>query len=74
MHKNVVSDALNAIFNAVYDLINYDKNIVLKFGFCNIYFKDKNFSYVYSGELRSTITSLMPTERKVKILFSFEEE
>lgn len=33
-NKNVVSDGLNSIIIAVYDLITLGKNVILKTGFC----------------------------------------
>ena len=65
LDKNVVIDSLNAIFSAVYDLINMGKNIVLKLGFCNIYFTDKNMTYYFSSEIGNAITDIAQTENKV---------
>lgn len=34
--KDVVTDALNTIFQAIIDLVKYNKDLVLQFGFANI--------------------------------------
>jgi len=64
--KNVVNDSLNAIFAAIYDLINIGKNIVIKFGFCNIYFMDRNLTYSFAGDLGKTISDLVESETKFR--------
>jgi hypothetical protein len=66
LNKNVVIDSLNAIFAAIYDLINIGKSIVLKFGFCNIYFMDRNLTYSFSGDIGKTIADLVDSESKFK--------
>lgn len=69
LDKNVVVDSLNAIFSAIYDLINIGKNIVLKLGFCNIFFTDKNFNYYFSPEIGNIVSDLVQSESKVDNLF-----
>jgi len=64
--QHVVTDSLNAIFAAIYDLINIGKNIVLKTGFCNIYFVDRNLTYSFAPEIGKTITDLMSSESKFR--------
>lgn len=66
LNKNVVIDSLNAIFAAIYDLITIGKNIVLKTGFCNIYFMDKNLTYSFAPEIGKTMTNLLESESKVR--------
>ena len=39
---DVVTDALNTIFLAIKDLIKYDKNLDLAFGFCNVRINNKS--------------------------------
>lgn len=66
VHKNVVEDTLNAVFNAVYDLINMGKSITLKFGFCNVHFYDKNISYTFAPDLSKTMTNIHETRSRMK--------
>jgi hypothetical protein len=66
VHKNIVQDTLNAIFTAVYDLIDMGKNVYLKTGFCNINFVDRNLTYNFSPNLGRTVTNLTESEPKVK--------
>lgn len=65
LNKNVVSDALNAINIAVYDLITLGKNIILKTGFCNIYFVDRNMTYSFSADIKVMTKKLPESEEKV---------
>jgi len=67
LNKNVVDDSLNATFSAIYDLINIGKNIIIKTGFCNIYFVDRNLTYSFSPEIGKSVTNLVESESKVKI-------
>ena len=69
LDKNVVNDSLTAIFSAVYDLINVGKNIVLKFGFCNIYFTDKNMTYYFSPDITNAVTDIVKSESNVNFIF-----
>ena len=66
LHKNVVSDSLNAIFQAVYDLINMGKNIELKFGFMNLYFFNKNLTYTFNDEVVNSVKNVLETQNKLK--------
>lgn len=66
VHKNVVSDTLDAIFTAIYDLINMGKNITLKLGFINIYFADKNMTYNFNPELKGIMSNVQETTIKTK--------
>lgn len=66
LHKNVVVDTLNSIFSAIYDLINVGRNVVLKFGFLNIYFVDRNLTYNFAPNLGKTFTSIVDTQMKLK--------
>lgn len=65
LHKNVVSDALNAIFNSIYDLITMGKNIMLKFGFLNVYFMDKNLTYSFSPDITTVMQNVHETKPKM---------
>jgi hypothetical protein len=65
MHKNVILDALNSIFSAIYDLIDMGRNITLKTGFCNIYFIDKNLSYSFSADIGESVARMAESEPKV---------
>ena len=53
--RDVVTDALNTIFLAVQDLIKYDKNIDLAFGFCNVRFSNRNLKVVFSETVKSEV-------------------
>jgi len=64
--KNVINDTLNAIFNAILDLINIGKNVTVKTGFCNINFFDKNLTYSFNPDLSEIISNIVETETKVK--------
>ena len=48
---DVVNDALNTIFLAIKDLIKYDKNIDLAFGFANVRITNKNMTTVFRDGL-----------------------
>lgn len=63
--KNVINDTLNAIFNAILDLINIGKNVTIKTGFCNISFFDKNLSYSFNPDLNNIINNVVENESKV---------
>jgi len=65
LNKAVVIDALNCIFNAIYDLINLGKNITLKFGFCNIYFTDRNLQYTFAPTLLTGLENKLESQTKV---------
>jgi hypothetical protein len=65
LDKKVVNDSLNAIFSAVYDVLNLGKNVILKFGFCNIYLVDKNVTYSFAPDIGQTVTNLVESESKV---------
>jgi nucleoid DNA-binding protein len=71
LSKNVIVDSLNAIFAAVYDLVNIGKNVILKTGFCNIYFMDKNLTYSFAPEICKTVTNLVESENKVINLIKY---
>jgi len=63
--RGVVEDGLRAIFNAIYDLISIGQNIILKTGFCNIRFIDKNLKYSFSPEIIEMTKDLPYTENKL---------
>lgn len=65
LNKNVVSDGLNAITNAVYDLITLGKSVILKTGFCNINFIDRNVTYYFSPDIGMMTKILLESEEKV---------
>ena len=54
---DVVKDALNTLFLAIHDLIKYDKNIDLAFGFCNVRFTNRNLSTVFLDDLSRTVAN-----------------
>ena len=51
MGKDVTTDALNTLFLAIVDLIKYDKNIDLAFGFANVRCSGRNLSVVFKDGL-----------------------
>jgi hypothetical protein len=54
---DVVTDALSTLFLAIQDLIKYDKDIDLAFGFCNVRFLSRNLKVVFLKDLNQTIGS-----------------
>lgn len=51
MGKDVVEDCLKTIFLAIQDMIKYDYNLNLQFGFCNISFIDKHMKCTFAPYL-----------------------
>lgn len=51
MGKDVVEDTLRTIFLAIQDLLKYDNNLQLQFGFCNMTFIDKNMKCQFAPYL-----------------------
>lgn len=51
MGKDVVEDTLKSIFLAIQDLIKFDHNISLQFGFANINFVNKNMKVLFADFL-----------------------
>jgi len=51
MGKEVVEDTLRTIFLAIKDMLKYDYNIVLQFGFANIHFVNKAVKVVFAPYL-----------------------
>ena len=54
---DVVNDALKTLFLAIADLIKYDKNIDLAFGFCNVRFCNRGLKAVFLNDLSKNIGS-----------------
>lgn len=52
---DVVKDALSTLFLAIKDLIKYDKNIDLAFGFCNVRFCNRSVKATFLDELSKTV-------------------
>ena len=52
--KEVVNDALNTIFLAIIDLIKYNKDLILNFGFATIRICNKGLKVVFSNDYKST--------------------
>jgi hypothetical protein len=69
--KNVIVDSLNVIFTAILDLINIGKNVIVKTGFCNISFFDKNLSYSFNPDLSQIVNNIVETETKVIFYLNF---
>lgn len=55
MGKDVVEDTLRTIFLAIQDLLKFDNNIALQFGFCNISFVDKNMKVNFAPYLSQEV-------------------
>ena len=53
----MVTDALNTLFLAIQDLIKFDKNIDLAFGFCNVRLSNRNLSTVFLKDLNRSVGS-----------------
>lgn len=66
LHKNVISDTLDAIFTAVYDLVNMGKNVHLKFSFMNLYLYDKNLTYTYAPDVANNLKNTVDTQSKIR--------
>jgi len=64
--KDVVVDTLNTIFLAIQDLINYDKNINLAFGFCNVRFYNKHVKATFLGELNQSVGNAKFEEKMIR--------
>ena len=63
---DVVTDALNTIFLAIKDLIKYDRNIDLAFGFANVRCCNKNLSTVFRQGLTKQIAAPKFEEQMVR--------
>ena len=48
MGKDVVDDTLRTIWLAIADMIKFDYNLSLQFGFCNINFVNKAVKVVFA--------------------------
>lgn len=66
MGKDVTVDTLNTLFLAIQDLIKYDKNIDLAFGFCNVRFQGRNLSVAFRDNLSKCIGSSKFEEQMVR--------
>lgn len=64
MDPGVVQDGMNAIFKAIYDLVSIGQNVLLKTGFCNIKFFNKNLTYSFSPEIIEMCKDLKSSEEK----------
>ena len=63
---DVVNDALNTLFLAIQDLIKYDKNIDLAFGFCNVRFLGRNLKVVFLDNLNKTIGAAQFEDKMIR--------
>lgn len=64
LDSKVVEDGLKAIFNAVYNLISMGQDIILRTGFCNISFIQRNLTYSFSPEILNMVKDLPSSEGK----------
>lgn len=64
--KDVVTDALNTIFLAVRDLVKYDKDIDLAFGFCNVRFNSRNLKTTFAGDLTRSVGAATFEDKMVR--------
>ena len=64
LEPKVVADGLKAIFDAVYNLISIGQNVILKTGFCNISFVQRNLTYSFSPEIINMVKDLPSSEAK----------
>lgn len=65
--KDVVQDTLDTIFLAIQDLIKYDKNIDLAFGFCNVRFTNRNLRVTFKEDMSKTIGSAQFENQMVRM-------
>lgn len=63
---DVVKDALDTLFLAIQDLIKYDKNIDLAFGFCNVRITGRNLKVAFENGLTKSIGSAQFEESMVR--------
>lgn len=66
MGKDVTQDALNTLFQAIVDLIKYDKNVDLAFGFCNIRMIGKRLTFVFKDSLVREISAPQYEQQMVR--------
>ena len=66
MGKDVVDDALKTLFLAIQDLIKYDKDIDLAFGFCNIRIIKRNLSVVFKDDLISGVAAAQFEKKMIR--------
>lgn len=64
LDPRVVEDGLKAIFNAVYNLISVGRDVILRTGFCNISFKQRDLTYSFSPEIINMVKDLRTSENK----------
>lgn len=55
MGKDVVEDTLRTIFLAIHDLIKFDHNLSLQFGFATVSFVDRNLKVVFAPYLSTEV-------------------
>jgi len=55
MGKDVVEDTLRTIFLAIQDMIKYDHNLTLQFGFATISFVNKNMKVTFAPYLTTEV-------------------
>ena len=53
--KDVVTDALNTIFQAIIDLVKYNKDLILQFGFGNIQVIGRSLKAVFTQNFAESI-------------------
>lgn len=53
--KDVVEDALRTIFCAIQDMLKYNMNLVLQFGFCNVHFVNKTVKTTFASYLTQEV-------------------
>ena len=63
---DVVTDALNTIFLAIKDLIKYDKNIDLAFGFANVRITNKSLATAFRDGLTKEVAAPQFEEQMVR--------
>jgi hypothetical protein len=63
---DVVKDALSTLFLAIKDLIKYDRNIDLAFGFCNVRFNSRNLKTTFLTDLNRTVGNAKFEEQMVR--------
>ena len=63
---DVVKDALKTLFLAIKDLIKYDRNIDLAFGFCNVRFTNRNLKSCFLSDLNRTVGAAKFEEQMVR--------
>ena len=54
---DVVTDALNTLFLAITDLVRFNRDLVLQFGFCNVNIINKSLTVTFNSQFKEAIVN-----------------